>query len=52
MANKGTHSRFQLGISQLALKFESVTNKSIGEFLWFSVATKLEEGSEVVKNGR
>jgi hypothetical protein len=52
MASKGTHFEFQLGISQLALKFEGVTNKSIGEFLWFSVATKLEEGSEVVKNGR
>jgi hypothetical protein len=43
---------FKLAIGQLTLKFEGVANTSIGKFLRFSMATRLEEVSKTVKSRR
>jgi hypothetical protein len=43
------HRAFELAIGQLALKFQGVANKAIGEFLRLSTTTNLEEFSEIVE---
>jgi hypothetical protein len=45
MAGERADPVFEFSIGQLTLNVEGVANKSIGEFLWLSMATKLEEVS-------